>query len=126
MATSSPPRTSKFSFDGCAPRIQAISYGAQVETIASVDVVDPSTVSFKLSKRTGPFLTYMAFPGSSIVPKKLVEKRPRRSMPSRSAREPFKFVSYEPRSAIRFERNPDYFQKGKPYFDAMNTGSFRM
>src|SRR5581483_2489049 len=30
-----------------------------------------------------------------------------------------KFVSYEPRSAIKFERNPNYFQAGKPYFDAM-------
>src|SRR5882757_537088 len=32
---------------------------------------------------------------------------------------PFKFLSYEPRSAIKFERNPHYFQEGKPYFDAM-------
>ena len=36
-------------------------------------MVDPHTVTFKLSKTTGPFLVYMAFPGSSIVPKKLVE-----------------------------------------------------
>ena len=41
--------------------------------LKSVTVVDPLTVKFKLTKRTGPFLTYMAFPGSSIVPKKLVE-----------------------------------------------------
>src|SRR6476620_7881763 len=108
----------KFSFDRLRAKDSGYSYGAQVETIASVDVIDPATVSFKLSKRTGPFLTYMAFPGSSIVPKKLVESgHDLNAKPVGSG--PFKFVSYEPRSAIKFERNPDYFQKGKPYFDAM-------
>jgi peptide/nickel transport system substrate-binding protein len=60
----------------------------------------------------------MAFPGSSIVPKKLVESgHDLNANPVGSG--PFKFVSYEPRSAIKFERNPHYFQDDKPYFDAM-------
>jgi len=108
----------KFSFDRLRAKDSGYSYGAQVETIASVDVVDPLTVTFKLSKRTGPFLTYMAFPGSSIVPKKLVESgHDLNEKPVGSG--PFKCVSYEPRSAIKFERNENYFQQGKPYFDAM-------
>ena len=108
----------KFSFDRLRAKDSGYSYGAQVETIASVDVIDKLTVAFKLSKRTGPFLTYMAFPGSSIVPKKLVESgHDLNAKPVGSG--PFKFVSYEPRSAIKFERNPNYFQAGKPYFDAM-------
>ena len=44
----------KFSFDRLRAKDSGYSYGAQVEIIASVDVVDPLTVSFKLSKRTGP------------------------------------------------------------------------
>lgn len=108
----------KFSFDRLRAKDSGYSYGAQVESIASVDVVDPHTVRFKLSKRTGPFLTYMAFPGSSIVPKKLVESgHDLNAKPVGSG--PFKFVSYEPRSAIKFERNASYFQEGKPYFEAM-------
>jgi peptide/nickel transport system substrate-binding protein len=108
----------KFSFDRLRAKDSGYSYGSQVETIASVDAVDKLTVKFKLSKRTGPFLTYMAFPGSSIVPKKLVESgHDLNEKPVGSG--PFKFVSYEPRSAIKFERNPNYFQAGKPYFDAM-------
>ena len=60
----------------------------------------------------------MAFPGSSIVPKKLVESgHDLNAQPIGSG--PFKFVSYQPRSAIKFERNPDYYEEGKPYFDAM-------
>ena len=65
----------KFSFDRLRAKDSGYSYGSQVETIDFVDVVDKRTVRFKLSRRTGPFLVYMAFPGSSIVPKKLVEFR---------------------------------------------------
>jgi peptide/nickel transport system substrate-binding protein len=108
----------KFSFDRLRAKDSGYSYGSQVETIESVDVVDKHTVRFRLSRRTGPFLVYMAFPGSSIVPKKLVESgHDLNAHPVGSG--PFKFVSYEPRSAIKFERNPNYFQEGKPYFDAM-------
>ena len=108
----------KFSFDRLRAKDSGYSYTAQVETIDSVDVVDKLTVKFKLSKVTGPFLVYMAFPGSSIVPKKLVESgHDLNAKPIGSG--PFKFVSYEPRSAIKFERNENYFQEGKPFFDAM-------
>jgi peptide/nickel transport system substrate-binding protein len=75
-------------------------------------------VRFRLTKLTGPFLVYMAFPGSSIVPKRLVETgHDLNAQPVGSG--PFRFVSYQPRTAIRFERNPSYFQEDKPYFDAM-------
>lgn len=108
----------KFSFDRLRAPDSGYSYGAQVETIASVDVVDPLTVTFKLTKPTGPFLVYMAFPGSSIVPKKLVESgHDLNAQPVGSG--PFRFVSYQPRTAIKFEKNPSYFEAGKPYFDAM-------
>jgi len=108
----------KFSFDRLRAKDSGYSYGSTIETIASVDVVDKHTVKFKLTKRTGPFLIYMAFPGSSIVPKKLVESgHDLNAKPVGSG--PFKFVNYEPRSIIRFERNASYFQEGKPYFDSM-------
>ena len=108
----------KFSFDRLREPESGYSYGSQVETIEEVEVVDPLTVRFKLSQRTGPFLIYMAFPGSSIVPKKLVESgHDLNAQPVGSG--PFKFVSYQPRSAIKFARNDDYYEEGKPYFDAM-------
>jgi len=108
----------KFTFDRLRAPNSGYSYGAQVETIKSVDVVDRYTARFRLSKRTGPFLIYMAFPGSSIVPKKLVESgHDLNAKPIGTG--PFRFVSYEPRTAIKFVRNADYFEKGKPYFDSM-------
>jgi peptide/nickel transport system substrate-binding protein len=108
----------KFSFDRLRAPDSGYSYGSQVETIDEVEVVDPLTVRFKLSQRTGPFLIYMAFPGSSIVPKNLVESgHDLNAQPVGSG--PFKFVSYQPRTAIKFERNDSYWEEGKPYFDAM-------
>jgi len=108
----------KFSFDRLRAKDSGYSYGAQVETIDNVEAPDKSTVRFKLTRRTGPFLIYMAFPGSSIVPKKLVESgHDLNAQPIGSG--PFKFINYEPRSIIRFERNPNYHEQGKPYFDAM-------
>jgi peptide/nickel transport system substrate-binding protein len=108
----------KFTFDRLRAPNSGYSYGAQVETINSVDVVDTYTVRFTLTKRTGPFLIYMAFPGSSIVPKKLVQSgHDLNAKPVGTG--PFKFVNYEPRNAIKFERNPNYFEKGKPYYDSM-------
>jgi len=108
----------KFSFDRLRAPDSGYSYGSQVETITEVSADDPLTVTFTLSKPTGPFLIYMAFPGSSIVPKKAVEAgHDLNAHPIGSG--PFKFVSYEPRTAIKFERNEAYYESGKPYFDAM-------
>ena len=108
----------KFTFDRLRAKDSGYSYGSQVETIADVVVVDPQTVKFTLSSLTGPFLTYMAFPGSSIVPKKLVESgHDLNAQPIGSG--PFKFVSYQPRSMVKFEKNADFYETGKPYFDAM-------
>ena len=66
--------TRRITFDRLRAKDSGYSYGSQVETISEVVVVDPHTVTFKLSKPTGPFLVYMAFPGSSIVSKAHLEQ----------------------------------------------------
>jgi peptide/nickel transport system substrate-binding protein len=108
----------KFTFDRLRAPDSGYSYGSQVESIKDVTVVDPYTVKFTLSRVTGPFLTYMAFPGSSIVPKKVVESgHDLNAQPIGSG--PFKFISYQPRSSVKFEKNPDFYEAGKPYFDGL-------
>lgn len=108
----------KFSFERLLAPNSGYSYTSQIETIKKVEAVDPLTVRFTLTRRTGPFLVYMAFPGSSIVPKKLVQSgHDLNAQPIGSG--PFKFVSYEPRNVIKFTRNDSYFEQGKPYFDSM-------
>lgn len=108
----------KFSFDRIRQPDSGYSYQSQLDTIGSVDVIDPLTVKFTLTAPTGPFLVYMAFPGSSIVPKALVESgHDLNASPVGSG--PFKFVSYTPRSMVKFTRNDAYFEAGKPYVDEL-------
>lgn len=108
----------KFTFDRLRKPGSGYSYASQVETIKDVAVIDPYTVKFTLTVRTGPFMTYMAFPGSSIVPKKLLESgHDLNAKPVGSG--PFKFVSYQPRSMIVFEKNKDFYEAGKPYVDGL-------
>lgn len=108
----------KFTFDRLRAPDSGYAYDSQVATIKNVVVVDPLTVRFELTVSTGPFLTYMAFPGSSIVPKKLLESgHDLNAQPVGSG--PFRFVSYQPRSMVVFEKNPDFYEEGKPYVDGL-------
>lgn len=109
----------KFTFDRLAAPDSGYSYGSQIATIKRVDAPDPHTVIFHLSEQTAPFLVYMAFPGSSIVPKKLVESGHNLNK-NPIGTGAFKFVKYEPKNSITFVRNPDYYESGKPYLDGMN------
>lgn len=89
------------------------SYATQVESIASVKAVDPLTVEFKLSKPTGPFLTFLAFPGNYIVPKHIAEAGSSlTNTPIGTG--PYKFVSYSPNQELVLEANPDYYVAGVP------------
>jgi peptide/nickel transport system substrate-binding protein len=107
-----------FTFERIMPEDSGYAYRGQIETIDEVVAVDNLTVEFRLNRVTGPFEIYMAFPGSSIVPKDLVESGHDLNAEPIGAG-PFKFVSYTPRDSVEFVRNDNYYEAGKPYFDAM-------
>ncbi len=108
-----------FTFERILDPESGYAYSSQIETIDEVVAVDDLTVEFKLNRVTGPFEIYMAFPGSSIVPKDLVESgHDLNAEPVGSG--PFKFVSYTPRNVIEFVKNENYYEEGRPYFDAMS------
>ena len=107
-----------YSFERILAPDSGYAYSSQIETISEVVALDDLTVEFRLNRVTGPFEIYMAFPGSSIVPKDLVESGwDLNAEPVGSG--PFKFISYTPRDSIVFEKNEDYYEKGRPYFDGM-------
>ena len=104
----------KFSLDRLMDPKTGYSYAAQLTPISKIEVVDPLTVKLTLKEPSGPLLVNLAFPGSSIVSKKIVESGVDiNATPIGTG--PFKFVSYQPRTAIRMERYADYHEKGKPY-----------
>jgi peptide/nickel transport system substrate-binding protein len=89
------------------------AYSTQVEGIDTVTAVDPTTVTIKLKQPTGPFLTFLAFPGNYMVPKHIAEAGS--SLTSNPiGTGPFKFVSYSPNEELTLEANPAYYVADTP------------
>ncbi len=97
-----------FTFNRLTDPKTGYAYATQWESFKSAKALDDSTVQVELTQPTGPFLTFLAFPGSSIVPKKEVEARGNLS-DSPVGSGPWNFVSYQPGSKLVLERNDKYY-----------------
>ena len=108
----------KFTFDRLKDPETGYPYAVQLASLEETTVIDDHTVQMRLSVPTGPFLVNLAFPGSAIVSKSIVESgHDLGATPIGTG--PFKFVSYQPGTMTKFVRNPDYYEGDKPYFEAM-------
>ena len=94
--------------------------GGKFKIIESIQTPDDHTVLIKL-KYASPALM-MAFSGyeTPIIPKHLfagkdVKNHPLANKPIGAG--PFKFVEWKRGQYMRFDRNPDYWSPGQPYFD---------
>jgi peptide/nickel transport system substrate-binding protein len=90
--------------------------------VTKVQTPDASTAIIELSK-PAPFLIKALSAGESpMVPKHLYETgdplaNPRNNAPIGTG--PFRFKSWTRGASIVYERNPDYWDGGKPYIDAL-------
>jgi peptide/nickel transport system substrate-binding protein len=111
----------KFSFD----RIMDPQTGAYVRpliapTLDRIEVVDPQTVRITVKQVNAAFLSALALPSAAIVSKKFVEGGGDLNK-TMMGTGPFKFDSRQPNVEIKLVKNPDYFEKGKPYLDAITV-----
>src|SRR3989441_9672110 len=88
--------------------------------VSDIDTPDEHTVIFKL-QNPAPYLM-MALSGyeSPVVPKHLFEGTDVKTSKYANApvgTGPFKFVEWQRGQYMRFDRNPDYWKKGRPYLD---------
>jgi peptide/nickel transport system substrate-binding protein len=88
--------------------------------VTDVETPDAQTAVFKLSN-PAPYLM-MALSGyeSPIVPKHLFEGTDVKNSKHANApigTGPFKFIEWQRGQYMRFDRNPDYWRKGRPYLD---------
>jgi peptide/nickel transport system substrate-binding protein len=91
-----------------------------MQTIQSVDAVDDSTVRFNLSKWDNTLLGNMAVFAGPIISKAAYDKNGEDyCVKNPIGTGPFKFVSWTKDVKINFVKNPDYWQKGKPYLDGV-------
>jgi peptide/nickel transport system substrate-binding protein len=91
-----------------------------LKLVTSIDVIDSTHVRVTLSAWDPLFIPTLCSTGagamvSPTAGKQLGEK----AMLNPVGTGPFKFVSYEPNVSIKYVKNPDYWQKGLPYLDAV-------
>ncbi len=97
------------------PRNRAI-----FESVTTVDTPDENTAILRLSKPSLPILSTINASGAQILPKHLYEgtdvlNNPWNNKPVGTG--PFVFKEWSKGNHIVLERNPDYWDAGKPYLD---------
>jgi ABC-type transport system substrate-binding protein len=101
-----------------------IGGSAVLKNIASYDVVDDNTLRLNLKQFDATLLLRMAQGIIGLIASPTAMKKP--AAPETVAKEhfvgtgPFKFDSWQRDAYVKFVKNPDYWQKGKPYVDAIH------
>ena len=87
------------------------------ESIASIDAPDPSTFIVKLKYPESSILLNLASPWNWIYRADILAKDPHWYEKNVNGTGPFKFVEHVKGSHWVGKKNPDYWDKGKPYLD---------
>jgi peptide/nickel transport system substrate-binding protein len=90
---------------------------AQYKAIESVEAPSADTVVFRLKYPEGSFIASVASPWNWIYRAEILAKDPRWHEKNINGTGPFKFVEYVRGSHWVGKKNPDYWDRGKPYLD---------
>jgi len=92
---------------------------ATFANLVSVDTPDPLTAILQFSQPAPYILSALASNESQVVPRHLYADRDVLTNPANNrpvGTGPFRFVQWERGQYLRLERNPDYWDQGKPHF----------
>lgn len=109
-----------FSFNEVLLKFHSRTSASVGNAIESIEAPDASTVVFTFKQPYAPLLQQLSVTEAPIVAKHVYEGSDPNENPANLepvGTGPFRFVSYEPDSEIRLEKNPDYFKEGLPYLD---------
>ena len=98
------------------PGVASSRKGAYV-VVEAVEAPDPQTVRFRLKWPESSFLSNLASPYNFIYRAEILAKDPRWYETHVNGTGPFKFGEYVKGSHWVGKKNPDYWDKGKPYLD---------
>ncbi len=87
------------------------------ESVKSVEAPDPQTVRFTLKWPESSFLLNLASPWNWIYKAETLQKDPHWYEKNINGTGPFKFVEHVRGSHWVGKKNPEYWDKGKPYLD---------
>jgi peptide/nickel transport system substrate-binding protein len=108
----------KYSFERILDPATASPSVSDLGSVDTIEVTDPATVVITLKAPDSSFLAKLIGSSLAIVPQEVVEENGD-LMQVMVGTGPFTFVEYVPNSMVSLERNPDYWDAGKPYVDAM-------
>jgi peptide/nickel transport system substrate-binding protein len=90
----------------------------EIKNIKSVDVIDNNTVKLTLGSWDSTIDgAVLYFAGNMISPQAFQKNGQAWCEKNPVGTGPFKFVSWTRDVSIKYQKNPDYWQKGKPYLD---------
>jgi peptide/nickel transport system substrate-binding protein len=93
---------------------------AGTQTFKSVDVVDDYTIRISLTAWDSTIISnFTAIPGMIVSPAAYKKNGEEWAMKNPVGTGPFTFVSWDRDVKTTFKKYPDYWQKGKPYVDAV-------
>jgi peptide/nickel transport system substrate-binding protein len=99
----------------------ASSRQAQYIVVEAVEAPSPDTVVFRLKWPEASFIASLASPWNWIYKADILAKDPRWYEKNVMGTGPFKFVEYVRGSHWVSKKNPDYWDKGKPYLDGFRA-----
>jgi len=113
----------KYSFERMKSPSPLIVLRSAFESIASIETPDKYTVVFKFNSPNAPFISNVAYPWATIMPKELVDEGQTTKKAIGSG--PFIVTKFEHSEGVKLEKNPDYFKKDAqgnqlPYLDAVD------
>ncbi len=94
------------------------------ENIESIETPAPDKVVFKLKDSFGPFLTALACQqGAAILPAHIYKGTDVKSNPATTTSPvgtgAFKFAEWKQSEYVKMVKNPNFYEPGKPYLDAV-------
>jgi peptide/nickel transport system substrate-binding protein len=90
-------------------------------TLEGIKVIDPQTVEITLEEPDASFLTILSTAGSIIMSKAFVEANNGDVSQVANGTGPFTFKEYIPTTSVSLEKNPNYWEPGLPYLDAIEA-----
>ena len=93
----------------------------QYSAVASIEAPDATTVVFKLKHPSGSFLAGLSSPYNFIYKADILAKDPHWYEKNIMGTGPFTFVEHVKGSHVVGKKNPNYWDKGKPYLDSFRA-----
>lgn len=83
----------------------------------SIEATSDSQITIKLTEPSGLFQYVASTTAMHVMPKSLIDSTPDTPTQSPIGTGPYKFDSWEAGSKITVQKNENYWQEGKPFFD---------